>query len=299
MNKKLLTTLLLCIFTIEPICWAEEVIVGANGQARYSNQKIQVVNKKDIRMDNQTNQNAKSINDNQSLNRNVEQVTSEKIQELAKPYQKKNLQLINKEKKKRHWDNFPKKTDWKQISDKTYKIPLLGGDYILWDTASSYIENVNVVNTQYATEYDKNNVCKGVIKIVQYDATTFAFYEYRIDINDIMNLKLTHIMLLYGDKHKAAFVYTVDGEIRSCSLDNKLYSVNLPIVPSVPTIDYSAIAKGTQAKNTQAKSNETSKDDATSTLKAIGGVIAAPFEDAMMLLAILALGIFLKGNNPP
>lgn len=294
MNKKLLTTFLLCIFTFEPMCWAEEIIVGANGQARYSNQKIQVVNKKDIRMDNQTNQNAKSINDNQSLNRNVEQVTSEKIQELAKPYQKKNLQLINKEKKKRHWDDFPKRTDWKQISDTTYKIPLLGGDYILWDSTIPYIKGNNSEHIRYATEYDKNNACKGFIKMVEYDAITCAFYEYRIDINDKNNLKLTHIMLLYNDKRKASFVYTVDGKIRSCSLDNKLYSVNLPIVPSVPTIDYSAIAKSTQAK-----SNKTSKDNAASPLKAVGRVVAAPFEDAMMLLAILAFSIFVKGNNPP
>ena len=39
MNKKLLTTLLLCIFTIEPLCWAEEIIIGADGQARYANQE--------------------------------------------------------------------------------------------------------------------------------------------------------------------------------------------------------------------------------------------------------------------
>ena len=39
MNKKLLTTLLLCIFTLEPLCWAEEIIIGADGQARYANQE--------------------------------------------------------------------------------------------------------------------------------------------------------------------------------------------------------------------------------------------------------------------
>lgn len=39
MNKKLLTTLLLCILIFEPICWAEEIIIGADGQARYANQE--------------------------------------------------------------------------------------------------------------------------------------------------------------------------------------------------------------------------------------------------------------------
>ena len=273
MNKKLLTTLLLCIFTFEPICWAEEIIIGVDNQTKCSNQKIQIVNKKDIRMD------------NQDFNKNVECITPEKIDKLAKPYKKKNLQLINKEKKKRHWDDFPKRTDWKQIADGMYKIPLLDGDYIIWDSTVSYINDNDSENVQYATEYDKNNACKGFIKIVQYDATTFAFYEYRIDINDIMNLKLTHIMLLYADKHKAAFVYTVDGKIRSCSLDNKLYSVNLPIVPNIPTIDYTAIAKSTQAK-----SNETSNDDANSTLKAVGRVVAAPFVLAAAVPAIV--GVF-------
>ena len=290
MNKKLLTTLLLCIFTFEPLCWAEEVIVGANGQARYSNQKIQIENKKDIRMDNQTNQNAKSINDNQSLSKNAKRVTAEKINELAKPYKKNNLYYIKREKKKRPLGDFPPKTDWKQISDTTYKIPLLGGDYILWNSTVPYIKGNNSEHIRYATEYDKNNACKGFIKMVEYDALTIAFYEYRIDINDKKNLKLTHIMLMYGGSmSKDAFVYTVDGELRSCLVDDKLYYVNLPIVPSVSTIDYHEVVKSTQTKN-----NKTSKKNTASPLKTVGRVVSAPFEDAMMFLEIIAFGIFVR-----
>ena len=47
MNKKLLTTLLLCIFTLEPMCWAEEIIIGADGQARYVNQETPVIKKQE------------------------------------------------------------------------------------------------------------------------------------------------------------------------------------------------------------------------------------------------------------
>ena len=289
MNKKLLTTLLLCIFTFEPLCLAEEVIIGADGQARYSNQQMQVENKKDIRMDNQTNQNLKLTN-NQGLNRNIEQITTEKIDELTKFYQKKNLQLINKEKKKRPLDDFPQKTDWKQISDTTYKIPLLDGDYVLWNSTVPYIKGNNSEHIRYATEYDKNNACKGFIKMVEYDALTIAFYEYRIDINAKKNLKLTHIMLMYGGSmSKDAFVYTVDGELRSCLVDDKLYYVNLPIVPSVSTIDYHEVVKSTQTKN-----NKTYKKNTASPLKTVGRVVSAPFEDAMMFLEIIAFGIFVR-----
>lgn len=42
MNKKFLTTLILLTFCATPICWAGEIIVGADGQARYANQETPI-----------------------------------------------------------------------------------------------------------------------------------------------------------------------------------------------------------------------------------------------------------------
>ena len=242
MNKKLLTTLLLCIFTLEPLCWAEEVIVGADGQARYANQKIQAQNERVVRMDNQKGQKTYDI---QELSNNVEVITSEKIKELAKSYEKQNLGLIKKEKKKVSFLNFfiTNNVNWGD-SDISYKIPLLDGDYVTW---SPSIKTRN--SAQFAREFDKNDKLKGYIKIVRVDAKTIAFYEYRDDNNDNKNIYLTHVVIFYNDEHQATFVYSVNGALRSCMLDKKLYSVDLPIVPDVQQLQlgYSTLKKDNNA----------------------------------------------------
>ncbi len=249
MKEKVLTLLILQAFCFCQIGYATEAIVGTDKQVMYADEQVSQKNRKDVLVNNNIEaKKLKQINDIQDYNNDFETVTPEKIKELAMPYEKQNMKLIKKEKKKIVSWKFIQNINWGE-DDTFYKIPLLGGDYVIWNPI---IMDVDILKgkvyqtkkaVQYAREFDKNGELKGDIKIVRVDANTVAFYEYR---KDQEFESLTHIVIFYNDEHQATFVYTVDGVLRSCMLDKKLYSVDLPIVPKVQNLElgYSTLQKG-------------------------------------------------------
>mgnify|MGYP004512316467 FL=1 len=231
MNKKLLTTLLLCIFTLEPMCWAEEIIIGADGQARYVNQETPVIKKQEqlnlekAKMSNSnkeplnttTNQNARALEMDTLLHK-IEETQHEEPYFGPKDWNKQFQKVIQK----KNTCTF-KKSDILSLnssdSSQFDKITNTDGSYYLIPSANMFRE--------FTTIYDKNDKLTGFIKINKIDISghyyTFHFF-YSIASQDDLIGTLQKVEITDFNPY-IGYVYTANGKLTAAFLHNQLYSL--------------------------------------------------------------------------
>ena len=231
MNKKLLTTLLLCIFTLEPMCWAEEIIIGADGQARYVNQETPVIKKQEqlnlekAKMSNSnkeplnttTNQNARALEMDTLLHK-IEETQHEEPYFGPKDWNKQFQKVIQK----KNTCTF-KKSDILSLnssdSSQFDKITNADGSYYLIPSTNMFRE--------FTTIYDKNDKLTGFIKINKIDISghyyTFHFF-YSIASQDDLIGTLQKVEITDFNPY-IGYVYTANGKLTAAFLHNQLYSL--------------------------------------------------------------------------
>ncbi len=243
MNKKLLTTLLLCIFTFEPICWAEEVIVGVDGQARYVNQETPVIKKQEqlnLEKAKMSNSNKESSNTttNQTVMASTMDALLQKIEETdgrdsysyeeAIKLDKKYKNIIAKTSKTY---TFKKSNVITQDMKNVVRADLSGGNYVLWLPTNK--------SEQFATEYNSDGSLMGFVKI-NLGSSPRVYYEYRVTSPNDLQGKLTHVMLC-DNFEKTLFIYTAEAKLRTASFSYRYVSDGLcpPVLSPNPKFDRS------------------------------------------------------------
>ena len=231
MNKKLLTILLLCIFTLEPLCWAEEIIIGADGQARYANQetpmktttsgqKYTTTQNPQIIKNTQTQYNYKEGNMDllKKYQNDNEKVFSYGIDtELSKMDKTSLLSSQNK--------GIVGNSDvvMDDIKGRT-ELPWYNGNYVVWNTGMGqngvfYSQEFN--NQKYETAF--------VVIIKPKTGENFIrCYEYVADAG--LSMRLKTILIYYKDSHNALFLYDANKKLLAHKIDDNVTVLNSQIV---------------------------------------------------------------------
>lgn len=231
MNKKLLTILLLCIFTIEPLCWAEEIIIGADGQARYANQETP--------MKTTTSGQKYTTTQNPQIIKNTQTQYNYKEgnMDLIKKYQNDNEKVlsygIDTELSKMDKTSLLSSQNngaignsdvvMENIKGRT-ELPWYNGNYVVWNTGMGqngvfYSQEFN--NQKYETAF--------VVIIKPKTGENFIrCYEYVADTGLSMQLKT--ILIYYKDSHNALFLYDANKKLLAHKIDDKVTVLNSQIV---------------------------------------------------------------------
>ncbi len=216
MNKKFLTTLILLTFCATPICWAGEIIVGVDGQARYANEveaknisEMQKVQEKDVNVE---------LNEGGAMT-----VSLEEIDKIESPYKSKNMKYINSDPNQIDVEKSLKEAGlWKKTSKSDIRGYCLqnNGDYIKYRAGK-----------KYAVEYHNDKSLMGIVRVNKVNKKTLVCHEYRT--NDTKTAALAHVMISYelGENSYAVFVYRASGELRCLQYKDKLYVKDLSDVP--------------------------------------------------------------------
>ncbi len=231
MNKKLLTTLLLCIFTIEPICWAEEVIIGADGQARYANQETPIKTTTSGQRYTTT-QNPQIIKNTQT-----QYNYKEGNMDLLKKYQNDNEKVfsygIDTELSKMDKTSLLSSQNHGVVGNSDVvmddikgrtELPWYNGNYVVWNTGMGqngvfYSQEFN--NQKYETAF--------VVIIKPRTGENFIrCYEYVADTGLSMQLKT--ILIYYKDSHNALFLYDANKKLLAHKIDDNVTVLNPQIV---------------------------------------------------------------------
>lgn len=215
--KKTITLILLLIFCIEPACWATEIIIGTDGQARYADGTETSL----VRV--------KSKTERVIIEESI--MSKTEMGQLTEQYNKNNIAIVKNAKKEINYKKAFAKYEKQSGSSKTFT--LQDGDYAIWPLSSK--------STQYAAEFHQDNSQMGIIEIQKINRNTVVFYEYRIDSEKTNTAFLKHIMIVYNDEHKAAFIYTADKKLRCCQYQGKIYAIDLPSMPEVFELNLSYI----------------------------------------------------------
>ena len=231
MNKKLLTTLLLCIFTIEPLCWAEEIIIGADGQARYANQETPM---KTITSGQKytTTQNPQIIKNTQT-----QYNYKEGNMDLLKKYQNDNEKVlsygIDKELSKMDKTSLLASQNkgvvgnsdvvMDDIKGRT-ELPWYNGNYVVWNTGMGQNE------VFYSQEFNNQKYEAAFVVIIKPKTgeNFIRCYEYVADAGLSMQLKT--ILIYYKDSHNALFLYDANKKLLAHKIDDKVTILNSQIV---------------------------------------------------------------------
>lgn len=231
MNKKLLTTLLLCIFTFEPICWAEEIIIGADGQARYANQETPMKTTTSGQKYTTT-QNPQTIKNTQT-----QYNYKEGNMDLLKKYQNNNEKVlsygIDTELSKMDKTSLLSSQNngaignsdvvMENIKGRT-ELPWYNGNYVVWNTGMGqngvfYSQEFN--NQKYETAF--------VVIIKPKTGENFIrCYEYVADAG--LSMKLKTILIYYKDSHNALFLYDANKKLLAHKIDDNITVLNPQIV---------------------------------------------------------------------
>lgn len=231
MNKKLLTTLLLCIFTFEPICWAEEIIIGADGQARYANQETPVIKKQEqlnLEKAKMSNSNKEPLstttNQTDAILQKIEETQGSVWYSYATKLDEKYKNIVAKAPKTY---TFNKSNVITQDMKNIVRADLSGGNYVLW-LPTNKLE-------QFATEYNSDGSLMGFIKI-NLGSSPSVYYEYRVTSPNDLQGKLTHVMLCNHSKTLYStdiYIYTAEAKLRMALLDRHLYEYDGLCPPSL------------------------------------------------------------------
>ena len=231
MNKKLLTTLLLCIFTIEPLCCAEEIIIGADGQARYANQETPMKTTTSGQKYTTT-QNPQRIKNTQT-----QYNYKEGNMDLLKKYQNDNEKVLSY-----GIDTELSKMDKTSLLSSQNKgivgnsdvvmddikgrteLPWYNGNYVVWNTGMGqngvfYSQEFN--NQKYETAF--------VVIIKPKTGENFIrCYEYVADAG--LSMRLKTILIYYKDSHNALFLYDANKKLLAHKIDDNVTVLNSQIV---------------------------------------------------------------------
>lgn len=208
MNKKLLTILLLCIFTFEPLCLAEDVIIiDSNGRARYEDSARNV--KQEVKAD------IKGIKINSISNLSKSDIQDNEHRKVIRQANKvlKNYQYLLGQ-----YDYAEK--DKSQQSKKEYiKLELLDGDYVVW-----------FLDSPYASEYHHDKTLMGLVRLekksLKDNKKLTVFYEYRIGYNTKSNLDmgLKHILFLEEtNSSMSQYIYNENGKLLCKQTNDEIY----------------------------------------------------------------------------
>ena len=260
MNKKLLTTLLLCIFTFEPICWAEEIIIGADGQARYANQETP--------MKTTTSGQKYTTTQNPQIIKNTQTQYNYKEgnMDLLKKYQNDNEKVfsygIDTELSKMDKTSLLSSQNngivgnsdvvMDDIKGRT-ELPWYNGNYVVWNTGMGqngvfYSQEFN--NQKYETAF--------VVIIKPKTGENFIrCYEYVADAG--LSMKLKTILIYYKDSHNALFLYDANKKLLAHKIDDNITVLNPQIVTASNNLKQlanvlnnpSAASKAQKLKNQQ------------------------------------------------
>ena len=231
MNKKLLTTLLLCIFTIEPLCCAEEIIIGADGQARYANQETPMKTTTSGQKYTTT-QNPQRIKNTQT-----QYNYKEGNMDLLKKYQNDNEKVlscgIDTELSKMDKTSLLSSQNkgivgnsdvvMDDIKGRT-ELPWYNGNYVVWNTGMGqngvfYSQEFN--NQKYETAF--------VVIIKPKTGENFIrCYEYVADAG--LSMRLKTILIYYKDSHNALFLYDANKKLLAHKIDDNVTVLNSQIV---------------------------------------------------------------------
>lgn len=231
MNKKLLTTLLLCIFTLEPMCWAEEIIIGADGQARYVNQETPVIKKQEqlnLEKAKMSNSNKKSSNTttNQTATASTMDAIFNKIEETqgenwylqTKAWDKQFREIIIKEGTCKF-----KKSDILSLntskSNQFYKIASADGSYRLVPSTNMAVKIVS--------RYDRNDKLISLVKIKQELVGGYYYtflFSYNVTSQDDLTCTLKKVEVTNAHR-SVCYAYTANGKLTAVLLNNQLYSL--------------------------------------------------------------------------
>ena len=231
MNKKLLTTLLLCIFTIEPLCWAEEIIIGADGQARYVNQETPVIKKQEqlnLEKAKMSNSNKEPLNTttNQTATASTKDAIFNKIEETqgenwclqTKAWDKQFREIIIKEGTCKF-----KKSDILSLntskSSQFYKIASADGSYRLVPSTNKAVKIVS--------RYDKNDKLIGLVKIKEELVGGYYYtflFSYNVTSQDDLTCTLKKVEVTNAHR-SVCYAYTANGKLTAVLLNNQLYSL--------------------------------------------------------------------------
>ena len=230
MNKKLLTTLLLCIFTIEPLCWAEEVIIGADGQARYANQETPVIKKEQLNLEKAKMSNSNKEPLNTTTNQTAMASTMDAILDKIEKTQGEDWYLTAKSKdeqfqtiiRKEYTCTF-KKSDILSLnssnSNQFYKVTSADGSYRLVPSTNKAVKIVS--------RYDRNDKLIGLVKIKEELVSgcyyTF-FFSYEVTSQDDLTGTLKKVEITNPNSSQC-YAYTANGKLTAVFLNNQLYSL--------------------------------------------------------------------------
>ncbi len=224
--NKIITTILLLVFCINPICFATEIIVGLDGQARYSDGTVTPVKKEIVKKE--------------AATPKVSIETKAELEKIIKPYENKNIAIIKKANQKIDYQKALTKAqdaDYRfgerSYYSKSMTIPLQDGDYVTW--------NKTARNLQYATEFHKDDSPMGVVEIKKINKKTVVFYEYRSEVPSSQTATLKHIMIAYNDNNKAAFIYDKNYKLRCCQYQGQTYAIDLPNMPEISPVELGKI----------------------------------------------------------
>lgn len=222
--KKIITLLLLCVFCIEPVCLAQEIIVGTDGQARYANQESAGI-EQPKNLNSEIGSKEIKIDITPEAPRNIDEKTREAAQKAVSKYDKKNQKIIKTAKKSVIFKKNNIVSYEKNTNERLIKIKLQDGDYVLWKP----IHN----RKQIATEYHQDGSIMGFVEMhIGLSGKTQVYYEYRVTSSDNLKSILKHVMIC---KNKNVFIYTVDGTLRTALIDSVLYQCDGLNLPSLAT----------------------------------------------------------------
>ncbi len=230
MNKKLLTTLLLCIFTFEPICWAEEIIIGADGQAKYVNQETPVIKQEQLNLEKAKMSNSNKESSNTTTNQTATLLTMDALLHKIEKTQHEDIYIGPED-----WDKQFQKVIRKENTSTIKKSNILSlnssdsgqFDKITNADGSYYLIPSTNMFREFTTIYDKNDKLTGFIKINNIDVRgcyyTFHFF-YSIASQDDLTGTLQKVEITRSNESRG-YVYTANGKLTAAFLHNQLYSL--------------------------------------------------------------------------
>ncbi len=151
--------------------------------------------------------------------------------------------------------------------------------YVLWFKTIRHFKTGSVA---YAYEYDNTDQRVGFIKIKRVKKSIFMFYEYRIN-EERKTARLTHIMLLHNNKHKAAFVFNTAGDIQAYQYDGKIYSLRFAM-PGIQPLELKLPKKSV---------TDVTQDIAKGAATATVGITKTAVEVALSPLGGVAMLVFM------